>query len=189
MKHNIQYLLSGLFTFIIMGSYGQVDINSGQKMTRQEKKVAEKKQNEDEWKVLQKIAEDKTYIVQFSRYTNTRNGKIYNLNRRLNFIAVNGNRVIIQIETNQYLSDNGLGGVTIDGTLSDYKYQEPKNNKGAIKISFNVSSETTFRGSNINITVGKDGFATITLGNSPLIVGDFMLPQESNINLGVTFWN
>ena len=189
MKQTIRLLLSGLLTLIIVGSHAQVDMNSGHKMTRQEKKLAEKKQKEKEWKLLQELAEDKSYIVQFSRFTNTRNGKIYNLNRRLNFIAVNGDRVIIQVETNQYLSDNGLGGIPIDGTINNYKFQEPKNNKGAIKINFNVSSETTFRGTNINITVGKDGFATITVGNSPLIVGDFMNPKDSDINLGVTFWN
>ena len=53
MKQTIRLLLSGLLTLIIVGSHAQVDMNSGHKMTRQEKKLAEKKQKEKEWKLLQ----------------------------------------------------------------------------------------------------------------------------------------
>jgi hypothetical protein len=54
-----------------------------------------------------------------------------------NFISVKGNRAVVQISPSNYASGpNGLGGVTVDGMVSDYKVVTDK--KGRVVMSMNV---------------------------------------------------
>ncbi len=169
---------------------------SEKKLTRQQRKAEkelkkkEKKEKEAaDWVLLQSFAENKRFVAEFDKVVNSQTGEQYVLNSRINFVAVNGNRVVIQFQTHTYLSDNGLGGRTIDGTISDYKYIPPKDKNSPIAISFNVASEHTFRGSNIRITVSEGGSTSISLGSSPMIYGVFVSPEDANINMGVKMWN
>ena len=53
------------------------------------------------------------------------------------FISVKGNRAVVQISPSNFSSGpNGLGGVTVDGMVSDYKVMT--DNKGRIILSMNV---------------------------------------------------
>jgi len=153
----------------------------------QKKKEKEEKETAD-WVMYQQMAQNRRYVVEFDKVTNTRTGEQYILSRRLNFIALRNDRVVIQVQTHPYLSDNGLGGTTIDGTVTNYKYVAPKNDKKPIVISFNVASKLALRGLNVRITVSKGGMTSISLGSSPTIYGYFMKPENANINIGVNMW-
>lgn len=192
MKQLTKLTLTILLSTIVVFSYSQEDkkkTRAERKAEKEQRKLEEKKKVEAQWVKDQEMAKNQNFIVEFTRVTDNRTGTVYNLTPRTNFIAVNGNRVVIQVETNVYLADNGLGGITIDGDLSDYKYNPPEGKKGTIQVSFNVSSQSTFRGSNVTISVGKEGYTTVTIGSSPMIFGNFVSPEESKITVGGSFWN
>lgn len=163
--------------------------NEDRKLTRAEKKAIKKQKEEEQWAAFQVLAEKAEFIVELVQVRDNRSGQIYSLSPRTNFVAVKGDKVIVQVETNAYLASNGLGGVTINGTLSDYRYQAPKKKNGTIQISFNLTSDNTFRGNNVQINVGMDGYARVTIGNSPTIDGNFMSIEESKVMVGGSFLN
>ena len=67
-----------------------------------------------------------------------RNGSTAFVNSSTNFISVKGNRAVVQISPSNFASGpNGLGGVTVDGYISDI--QTKTDAKGRITFSMNVT--------------------------------------------------
>ena len=192
MKHRAKILLLSVFSMLFMFSYAQENVKLTKKEQRKAEKAQLKKEKEEkeaaDWLMYQQLAENRRYVVEFDKVTNTKTGEQYILSKRLNFLALRNDRVVIQVQTHPYLSDNGLGGTTIDGTVSNYKYVAPKNDKKPIVISFNVASKLALRGLNVRITITKGGMTSITLGSSPTIYGFFLQPEDANINIGVNMW-
>lgn len=66
-----------------------------------------------------------------------KNGNTSFVNSTTNFISVKGNRAVVQISPSNFSSGpNGLGGVTVDGMITDIERTTDK--KGRVTISFNV---------------------------------------------------
>ncbi len=191
MKSMVKILFTNILLIIVLFSFGQE--NSG-KLTKEQKKAEKtriKKEKEDkqnaDWLLIQEIASSKRFVIEFDNFNDA--GEQHMLNGRLNFIAVSDEKVVLQLESHPFFANNGLGGVTIDGTISDYKYTPPKNDKKPVYISFNVSAKQAVKASNINITVFNGGTATLTIGSSPSINGDFLAPEKSQIFKGVNMYN
>lgn len=192
MKHTTKIILVSIMSILFMFSNAQEDIKMTKKEQRKiEKAELKKEKNEKEdanWLIYQKIAQEKEYVVEFQRTFNPKTGVELILTRRLNFLYVHGDSVIIQFETSQYFSENGLGGRTINGIISNYKYVPPKDDKKPIFINFNVTQKFQQRPVNVSITATKDGITTITFGTISSVYGIFLPVQEANINIGVDMW-
>jgi hypothetical protein len=66
-----------------------------------------------------------------------KNGNTVFVNSNTTFIAVKGNRAVVQISPSNFSSGpNGVGGVTVDGSISGMQRMVDK--KGRTTISFNV---------------------------------------------------
>jgi hypothetical protein len=66
-----------------------------------------------------------------------KNGSTVFVNSSTNFISVKGNRAVVQISPSNFASGpNGLGGVTVEGSISGQQYMVGK--KGLATYSFNV---------------------------------------------------
>ena len=66
-----------------------------------------------------------------------KNGMTTFVNSNTNFISVKGNRAVVQISPSNFASGpNGLGGVTVDGMITDKQIMKDK--KGRITYSINV---------------------------------------------------
>lgn len=192
MKHTTKIILVSIMSILFMFSNAQEDVKMTKKEQRKiEKAELKKEKNEKEdanWLIYQKIAQEKEYVVEFQRTFNPKTGTELILTRRLNFLYVHGDSVIIQFETSQYFSENGLGGRTINGIISNYKYVPPKDDKKPIFINFNVTQKFQQRPVNVSITTTKDGVTTITFGTISSVYGIFLPVQEANINIGVDMW-
>jgi len=194
MKYTISILLLSFFLMLGMVSNAQEDVRLTEKQQRKADKEKEKKAKEEkeaaEWLVFQKLAEDQTFVVQFEKITNPKTGKVYVVSRRLNFLYANGEEIKIQFETSNYGSENGLGGRTIDGVISNYKYKPPKNNNKPIYINFDITSKFNQKNYNISISVYSGGTALISLGGgSSQINGTYLPIEDASINMGVDMRN
>ena len=66
-----------------------------------------------------------------------KNGSMVFVNSSTNFISVKGNRAVVQISPSNLASGpNGVGGVTVDGTISGQQIKTGKD--GRITLSMNV---------------------------------------------------
>ncbi|CDC01510.1 uncharacterized protein BN659_01680 [Bacteroides sp. CAG:443] len=64
-------------------------------------------------------------------------GNMAYVNSNTNFVSVKGDNAVVQVAFNIPISGpNGIGGVTVDGSVSDYEVKTDK--KGNISISMNV---------------------------------------------------
>jgi hypothetical protein len=67
-----------------------------------------------------------------------RNGSTVFVNSTTNFISVKGNRAVVQISPSNFSAGpNGLGGVTVDGYISNQKVMT--DSKGRVTFSMNVT--------------------------------------------------
>ena len=80
---------------------------------------------------------NKDFVLEADNVT-FRNGNTVLVNSTPNFISVKGNRAVVQISPSNYASGpNGVGGVTVQGAISNYQVQTDK--KGRVYLSMNVN--------------------------------------------------
>ena len=80
---------------------------------------------------------NRDFVLQADNVT-FRSGNTVFVNSSTNFISVKGNRAVVQISPSNFASGpNGLGGVTVDGVISNYQISTDK--KGRVNLTYNVS--------------------------------------------------
>ena len=188
MKYTISILLLSFFLMLGMVSNAQEDTKLTEKQQRKANKEKAKKEKEEkeaaDWLFYQKLAEDHTFVIQFDKIGTQL------VSRRLNFLYANGDDITIQFETSNYASENGLGGRTINGTISNYKYSPPKNDNKPIFINFDITSKFNQKNYNISVSVYSGGTALISFGGGvSQIYGTFLAIEDASINIGVDMRN
>jgi hypothetical protein len=79
---------------------------------------------------------NKDFVLEASTVT-FRTGATAFVNSATNFISVKGDRAVVQISPSDYASGpNGVGGVTVDGSISGYQVNTDK--KGRVTMTMNV---------------------------------------------------
>lgn len=80
---------------------------------------------------------NKDFVLQVNDVT-FRSGNTAFVNSSTNFISVKGNRAVVQISPSNFASGpNGVGGVTVDGSISGYQITTDR--KGRVNLTYNVS--------------------------------------------------
>ena len=116
-----------------------------------------------------------------------RNGMTTFVNSSTNFISVKGNRAVVQISPSNFASGpNGLGGVTVDGTISGQQIKV--GNKGNVTYSFNVMGIGINAQVEIYMYPGSNS-ATATIypnfnSNTVWLQGDIVPYENSNVIQG-----
>ena len=79
---------------------------------------------------------NKDFVLEADNVT-FRSGNTVLVNSTTNFISVKGNRAVVQISPSNYASGpNGVGGVTVEGNVTDLQIRTDK--KGRTTLSMNV---------------------------------------------------
>jgi hypothetical protein len=80
--------------------------------------------------------QNRDFVLEADQVT-FKNGSTVFVNSTTTFISVKGNRAVVQISPSNFSSGpNGVGGVTVDGSISGMKSMVDK--KGRTTLSFNV---------------------------------------------------
>ena len=80
---------------------------------------------------------NKDFVLQVDNVT-FRSGNTVFVNSSTNFISVKGNRAVVQISPSNFAAGpNGVGGVTVDGGISNYQITTDR--KGRVNLTYNVS--------------------------------------------------
>ena len=116
-----------------------------------------------------------------------RSGAPIFVNSSTTFISVKGNRAVVQISPSDFASGpNGLGGVTVDGTITGQKIMV--GNKGNVTYSFNVMGIGINAQVEIYMYPGSNS-ATATIypnfnSNTVWLQGDIVPYENSNVIQG-----
>ncbi len=135
------------------------DFSNDQKLTRQEKKEAEKANLILNFRAIDTLLQRKAYVLE-AEYLQNRLGDQIPVSRNINFIRVNSDQVILQTGNNVSSGYNGVGGVTAEGTLNNYKV-----NSDEKKLTHTVyfSTTTQIGTYDIILRIGADARATATI--------------------------
>ena len=105
-------------------------------MTRQEKKEAQKAMEQALFEEARQAIENKAFTLEADRVIFKRGRNAF-VSSNTNFVMVDGDKSSVQVAFNIPASGpNGLGGVTVEGSVSGYKKTIDK--RGTIHLEFNV---------------------------------------------------
>ena len=133
-----QYLLL-LLAFLQLNIYSQNDqqvLDKKEiKALEKEKRLAEKKENEENVKKLVEYMIDNKQFVLEANYLSGRSGSRIPVNSMLNFISIDSTNGVIQLANTWGVGYNGLGGITVEGSINKYVVTKKETKHGT---SYNV---------------------------------------------------
>ncbi len=96
----------------------------------------------------------KSFVIEADAVT-FKDGTRIIVNSMTNFVAVDGDRGVVQISPSDFVSGpNGVGGITVDGTVSGYEVTTDR--KGAMHISMNVTGAVINAAVEVTLYPGTD---------------------------------
>ena len=168
--------------------------------SKSESRRAERKAQRDAEKAREKIEEEaytdavqaikeRKFVLEADRVTFKR-GRSAFVTSNTNFILLNGDRASVQIAFNgAFAGPNGIGGVTVDGTVGEVKTTTDK--KGNVTCNFSVTGVGISAQVSIRLTHGRNNVsATVNpnFNSNRLTLDGKLVPlSESNIFKGRSF--
>jgi hypothetical protein len=144
-------LIISMCLFIGNGLIGQ-----DSKSTKPSKKEQRKAKMVAEYKMTDSILSARKFVLEAHQLRN-RQGAQINVTPNLNFVSVDSLRGIIQIGSNEQAGYNGVGGITVDGKVSNWKFS--KDDK---KMTFDIfmTIQSDLQGIyDVTMTVDYSGYA------------------------------
>lgn len=114
------------------------------KMTRKERRLAKKAEQKAEIDKLYKLVENKSFVID-ADFLYDKYSRQY-LAASHNFVAVQGDQIVLQTATPAGFGYNGIGGVTIVGKIHNYEYKKDKKGESILvtaQITTNYASSGT----------------------------------------------
>lgn len=144
-------VLSMLLLLICMGS---VQAQTNKETSHKQKKAEQELLDQILFDEAKKAIEMKNFILE-ADHVMFKYGTTAFVSPNTNFVAVKGDKAVVQVAFNIPISGpNGLGGVTVDGSISGYKQTTDK--KGNILISMTVMGVGILAQVNIRLDKGSN---------------------------------
>jgi hypothetical protein len=160
------------------------------KLERQKKKEKRLKKSTTSRKFYTNLIKNKRWVFQATRLFGP-SGVYYSVTPDLNFVAVQDNKIILQFGFQGVIGWNGVGGITAEGFLTDFKFNPGKNSKQAMSISANIQPKYGGGSPYFTMDIGNDGSANITVtlinGGTLRMGGQIYSPAQSSVYKGQTF--
>jgi hypothetical protein len=111
-----------LALFVSMGFlFAQEDASGSDNLSKRElRKMEKQKERETNLALYKEVAEEKAWVIEahtiFNKY-----GRSFQMDPTINFVSVTGEETIIQLGVHGFIGYNGLGGITLDGMITNYE--------------------------------------------------------------------
>ena len=141
-----------------------------QELSKKEKKKLEKEMKKEQQakdavmqaQVVALMVEYQRFVLEADRLRDSKGNQVQ-VSSTINFIASDSINGVIQIGSDSYVGMNGVGGITAEGPISNYKYSYNEKNR-VYSVSYNVRS--TIGSYDVRMTVFSDGRADATVSSS-----------------------
>lgn len=156
------------------------------KEKREERKQQELAQQEANRALQLTWVENKTFVLEASQVFG-KNGSLFQLTPSTNFVYVNGDQAIVQLSFNGLVGWNGVGGITIKGTINNFEYEAENKNK-PIYIKMSIQGSEGFQDVTMWISSNGNGEAQVTdiRGNRIRFTGNVVNLEDSKVFIGNT---
>ena len=117
-------VLSCSLLIIASGSLLAQSASEDRKATKKAKKEQEEKLNIEKTNRLYGLVEQKQFVLEANTLFD-KSGMSFQLNSNINFVGFDGKNATIQLAFDQLVGWNGVGGITLDGTIESRCYLTP----------------------------------------------------------------
>lgn len=156
-------LMIGLALVLAFPAAGQeLSKKEQRQLNKQMKKEQQAAEAEKKAAVVNLMVEHRKFVLEADRLRNSR-GQQVNVSSMINFVAVDSTHAVIQIGSNSYVGLNGVGGITVEGPLSNYKADFNEKN-GVWNVSYNV--RTTTGTYDVRLTIYGEARADATVSSN-----------------------
>lgn len=127
-------LIPLLMAMVVLSAYAQeespVDTKTTKKLTKEQKQELRRIEEAESAKLVTMMVETQRFVLE-ADYLSDRTGQRVFVSNTINFIAVDSNKITIQLATVSGVGGvNGMGGITADGNITSFevdksgKYQD-----------------------------------------------------------------
>jgi hypothetical protein len=127
-----------------------------EKELRNEQKAAEAAEKAE---VVRAMVEYQRFVLEANTLRDKR-GNSVQVSSNINFISADSLTGVIQVGSNTYIGRNGVGGVTVEGSVSEYKYNRHEKS-GSYNISYFL--RTPVGSYDVQISASPDGRSDATV--------------------------
>ncbi|MBM6888826.1 DUF4251 domain-containing protein [Bacteroides caecigallinarum] len=160
---------------------GNVHAQEFEKLTGAERKAIQEKLDSLMYVEAEKAISDKDFTLEADK-VEFKYGQTAFVNSNTNFVSVTGDKSVVQVAFNVPVSGpNGIGGITLDGNISNYEVKKDK--KGNINVSMNVMGTGISALVNISLYSGSNkASVTITpnFNSNRLTLTGVIVPSSSS---------
>lgn len=152
-----------LFVFAVLVTWPAFSQELSKKEQRQLEKELKKEQQAAEKAEKAKVVDAMVLYQRFVLEANTlkdKRGNSIQVSSNINFISADSLAGVIQVGSNTYIGRNGVGGVTVDGSITEYKYSKHEKS-GSYNISYIL--RTPVGSYDVQLTAYPDGRADATV--------------------------
>lgn len=133
---------------------------------------------------MNKLLESKSFVLEAKKVQNE-HGNQYLVNTNLNFLIVEANSSTIQIGSDAGIGPNGVGGITLKGTISNWKFTTDEA-RGSFSIHLTVTTPESVN--EIFIDVSSFGNAKATVSGNKIrkftYIGKLVSLNDSKVYVG-----
>lgn len=161
---------------------------------KEQRKLQKQLKKEQQAEEAAKTAAVVGLMVEYQRFVleadqlRDKRGNTVNVSPSINFIACDSINGVIQIGSNSYVGQNGVGGITVEGPISNYKYTTNEKN-GTYNVSYNVRS--TVGHYDVRMTVFSNGRGDATVSSTwpgqLNYIGNLVPPSISKVYKGTSY--
>lgn len=181
MKRLVLMMVLALFVMV-----GHIQAQEERELTREEKKAMQEHLDSLLYVEAEQAINQKAFTLEADKVV-FKYGQTAYVSSNTNFVAVSGDEAVVQIAFNIPASGfNGLGGITVEGSVSGYEIRKDK--KGNLYVSMNVMGTGISARVDINVLKGSNqASVTVTpnFNSNRLTLNGVVLPTErSNVFKG-----
>ncbi len=159
LTYHLTILLLTLGLILIPYKGSSQDFQQDRKMTKNEKKEARKANLYANFLAIDTLLQRKSFVLE-AQFLNNRFGTQMPVTSTLNFIKVDSPQVVLQTGSNTYTGYNGVGGVTAEGNISNWKVTKDIKH---LNYTVTFSTMTDIGTYDILLRIGADATAMATI--------------------------
>ncbi len=158
-------------------------------LSKEERKALQIREDSLKHEAAIQAIDERSFTLEADEVIFKRGQRAY-VNSNTNFVSVNGDRAVVQVAFNVPMSGpNGIGGVTVEGSISSYEVEKDK--KGNVSLEMNVMGSGISARVYITMRPGNNNASVTILPNfnsNRLTLDGVLLPSElSNVFKGRSF--
>lgn len=185
MKKIVICMLAALFGIVAQG-YAQTE--QERQLSRAERKAAQAAIDSLSFEVAKQAIKEQSFVLEADQVIFKRGLSAF-VTSNTNFVAVDGKDAVVQVAFNvPAAGPNGIGGITVSGTVSRYTIKEEKS--GSIYLTMSVQGTGISAQISIRLNKGSNDASVDILPNfhsNTLTLRGTLLPmEEANVYQGRT---